>query len=299
MSVLDQTVIAVLPLVPRPIMRRLSARYIAGETLREAIAVLEQQRVRGFGGVLDILGEDVASAAAARDALDQYRAGASALKSAALDAYVSVKPTHFGLRMSFELALELYSTLATHCQELGQFLRVEMEDHTTTDDTLRLFHELRKQHDNVGIVLQARLFRTLDDIDALGAKPVDVRIVKGIYLEPARIAHTDFEPIRAAFVACTDRLLANGHKVACATHDAQLASTCLELVDKHARDKHDLYFEVLLGVQEPLWNTLRDGGSLVRVYVPYGPEWRAYSQRRLKHNPQILRHVMKNFLTPG
>jgi proline dehydrogenase len=243
--------------------------------------------------VLDILGEDVDDEAEARGALAQYKAAASAQAAAGLDSYVSVKPTHFGLRLSAALARELYAELLTHCAQLGQFARVEMEDASTTDATLALFHALRAEHDNVGIVLQARLFRTPTDIEALGDSPVDVRIVKGIYLEPAAIAHTNPQAIRDAYVEQVEKLFQRGHTVALATHDEHLAGRCLRAAHDRAVRPARYYFEVLMGVQEPLWLRWKTAGNRVRVYVPFGPEWRAYSQRRLGKNPEILRHVIR------
>ena len=186
MNLLERAVLATLPAIPRPLMRRLSARYIAGETIEEALAKLESLQGRGFPGVLDILGEDVADEAEAREVLGTYQAAATAAAERGLDSYVSIKPTHFGLRISRDLCEELYDQLLAHCATIGVFARVEMEDHSTTDDTLAIFHSLRSRHDNVGIVLQSRLFRTPDDVAAL-PEECDVRMVKGIYLEPAEI----------------------------------------------------------------------------------------------------------------
>ena len=294
MGLLHQLIVSTLPLIPRPIMRRLSARYIAGETLAEALTRLEQARARGFGGVLDILGEDVSSEAEARDAQASYKAGASALAERGLDAYVSVKPTHVGLRISHELARELYADLLMHCAGLSQIVRVEMEDHTLTDKTLQLFSGLRERFDNVGIVLQARLHRTLRDIEELGTGMRDVRIVKGIYLEPSSIAHTSQQEIRDAFVACTNELFRRGHTVALATHDESLGARLLHEISEAGIAPERFCFEVLLGVQEHLWEHWRDLGHRVLVYVPYGPKWRSYSQRRLRKNPEVLRHLMRN-----
>lgn len=294
MGLFHQLLVSGLSLVPRPVMRRLAARYIAGETLAEAIAKLQEMRARGFPGVIDILGEDVAEEAAARQVLAAYEQAADAIAADGLDAYVSVKPTHFGLRLSRSLAHELYAELLEHCRGLSQVARIEMEDHTTTDDTLALFRSLRESHDNVGIVLQSRLLRTPSDIDALGDPPLDVRMVKGIYLEPPSIAHTEPEAIRDAFLEATERLFERGHSVALATHDAPLAERLLAAAKSAGVARERYSFEVLLGVQEPLWERWRRAGHVVRVYVPFGPEWRSYSQRRLRKNPEVLRHVMAN-----
>ena len=296
MGPLERLVLASLPFVPRPIMRRLAARYIAGETLDEALAKLRDLAARGHSGILDMLGEDVADESEARAAAAGYRAAATAVHAAGLDSHISIKPTHLGLRISPQLAHELYAELAEHCRPLEQLVRVEMEDHTTTDATLGLFAELQARFDNVGIALQSRLLRTLADIDALPSGPVDVRLVKGVYLEPASIAHTAHDAIRDAFVDCAERILDGGHVLAMATHDELLADRLLRLLDERGLGPERAYFEVLLGVRQPLWERWKAAGHTVRVYVPYGPEWRSYSQRRLRKNPELLRHMMRNVL---
>jgi proline dehydrogenase len=295
MTLLDRLAIATLPLVPRPIMRRLSARYIAGERLEDAIARLSALRAEGFHGIIDLLGEEVRDEAEAR----RVARTARAVHAAGLDAYVSVKPTHVGLLIAPDLAHELYAELARELREIGNFLRVEMEDHETTDATLAVFARLRAEHENVGLVLQSRLFRTPADIAALPAVRVNVRMVKGIYLEPARIAHVEPEPIRDAFVQCSRQLWERGDFVALATHDAELAERLFALAAELGKGEEDYEMQVLLGVQEPLWRAWQQRGRPVRVYVPYGPEWRAYSQRRLRKNPQIFRHVLRDTLGLG
>ena len=294
MSLFDRIALATLPLLPRPLMRSLASRYIAGETLESALAKLAELRGRGFEGIVDLLGEDVTKETEARAVAATYAALVDAIVAAGMHTYVSIKPTHVGLRLSEELADELYAGLVHHCQPHGIFLRVEMEDHTTTDATLRVFERLREISDRVGLVLQSRLLRTLEDIDRLAPGPLDVRMVKGIYLEPASVAHVDVLPIRKAFVECTKRLFERGAVVAMATHDEILAEELFLLCEdmRVEPERHEL--RVLLGVRERLWQSWQRAGRRVRVYVPYGPEWRAYSTRRLKRNPQILRHVMRD-----
>lgn len=296
MGLLDRAALATLPALPLWLMRRLAARYIAGERLAEALQKLDALRMQGFTGILDVLGEDVLDEPAARAVLEGYRAAASALAQRALDTYVSVKPTHLGLRVSEELCTELYGELAVHCGRLGLDLRVEMEDHTTTDTTLRVFEHLRARHARVGIVLQSRLKRTPADIARLAPGPLWVRLVKGIYLEPSAIAHTEPEPIRSAYLEAARLLLARGARVSFATHDEALAERLMALCRSLSVPRRDYEFQVLLGVREPLWHKWRAAGERVRVYVPFGPEWRAYSTRRLRKNPEIFRHVVRDLL---
>lgn len=296
MSVMNKVVLATLPWVPRPIMRRLAARYIAGEELDDALSRLRALQARGHPGILDVLGEGITSEAQARAVAATYRDAATAIAAAKLDAYVSVKPTHVGLSIGEDLCFELYASIAEHARALGMFVRVEMEDAPTTDGTLRVFERLRTRFDNVGIVLQARLFRTPQDIDELTARsaPLSVRMVKGIYLEPPSIAHTEPEPIRVAYVECVRKLAARGARISFATHDEGMAERCFQVMRELGRGPETFEMQVLLGVREELWSAWKAQGLVVRVYVPYGPEWRAYSQRRMRKNPQILRHVMRN-----
>jgi proline dehydrogenase len=299
MSVFDRLAIASLPLIPRPVMRRLASRYIAGERLEDALAKLAELRAQGFGGIVDLLGEDVHDAAQARAVLGSYVEIGRAVRARGLDAYVSVKPTHLGLRLSAQLALELYAELARELRALGLFLRVEMEDHTTTDDTLALFAKLRAEFDNAGIVLQSRLLRTPADARALPAARINVRLVKGIYVEPAEIAHTEPEPIRDAYLETLRVLWQRGDFVQLATHDEGLAERSFALARELGKGTSDYELALLLGVREPLRRAWRDAGHPVRVYVPFGPEWRPYSQRRLRKNPQIFRHVLRDTLGLG
>jgi proline dehydrogenase len=296
MNLLDRFAIATLPLVPAPLMRVVAGRYIAGEELEEALAKMEEFRVEGFTGVLDELGEETETEKEARQVVETYCRGATALSERGLDAYVSVKPTHVGLCLSEELAFECFSEIARHCAGLGQKMRVEMEDRTTTTATLRVVERLRSDRDNVGLVLQSRLFRTPADIDSLAPGPLSVRMVKGIYLEPADVAHVDHGAISDAFVACARALFERGADVALATHDGVLADRLLALVTELEIPRERYEFEVLMGIQLHLWEKWRDAGHRVRVYVPYGGSWRAYSMRRLKKNPEVFHHVMRNML---
>lgn len=296
---LNRLLVKGLGFVPTPVMRQLSARYIAGEELADELRCLSELRDRGFTGIFDILGEGVRSRAEAAQTADEYIKGAEAIAAAGIDAYVSIKPTHLGLATDEALALELYRRIAKRCAELGLFMRVEMEDHPTTDATIRIFEALRVDYERVGIVLQSRLFRTLADIDAFAPGPIDVRLVKGIYIEPTEVAHTRADPIRDAFVACAEKLWDRGANVRLATHDAGLADRLFASLNARGIHSQECELQVLLGVQEPLWNRWRLEGRPVRVYVPFGPDWKAYSLRRLTRNPQLMRAVIKNFITPG
>jgi len=301
MALLTDLFVGGLSVLPKSLVRSLSSRYIAGETIESALERLAQFNAKGFEGILDILGEDeggdaAAGEAHAYEALAQYKDAATHLAASGHKAYMSAKPTHFGLHVSDDLCFQIYDQVATHCSELGLFLRVEMEDHPTTDATLRVFKRLLERHSSVGIVLQSRLKRTPADIaDLIASTPadrrLDVRMVKGIYLEPASVAHTEYGPIADAFVACTETLWRAGARVALATHDDIMAPRLEALRVQLALDQTSYEYEVLMGVRQSLWRLWQDAGHPVRVYVPYGPEWHAYSMRRLKKNPRLLRQM--------
>jgi proline dehydrogenase len=168
----------------------------------------------------------------------------------------------------------------------GRFVRIDMEDSTTTDATLRLYRELRGAgHDNVGVVLQAYLRRTLEDVRALADLKPDVRLCKGIYVEPPSLAYTDAGSVRASFVQCLDALLEAGSHVAVATHDERLIGEALK------RDVPEL--QMLLGVREDRARELVAEGHRLRVYVPFGEQWYAYSLRRLQENPAMATTIAR------
>jgi proline dehydrogenase len=301
----NRALLALLEKLPKAAIRPFAARYIAGEELGAAVACLEQLAAEGFQGIVDLLGEDVSSAEGARAVAREYAAIAARVAERGLDCYVSVKPTHVGLRLSEDLALSLYRELAGSCRARGVFVRVEMEDASTTDATLRIFAALRREHENVGIVLQSRLLRTPRDVERLLGESrgvrgrLAVRLVKGIYLEPAAIAHVEPGPIREAYVALSRRLLEGGARVSFATHDELLADELLALARSGGHGAADYELQVLLGVREGLWREWKRRGQPVRVYVPFGPEWKAYSLRRMRKNPELLRAVARAALGLG
>ena len=292
---LHRLLAACLPLVPTPIMRRLSLKYISGEELSDALDRLEELKAQGYPGVIDLLGEEVSDHDAADAACEEYIKAAEGLAARSIDAYVSIKPTHLGLALDPDACLARYRRVAERCEELGLRARVEMEDVRFTDATLSLYESLRANHPNTGIVLQARLFRTPADIDALSEGDHDVRLVKGVYLEPREVAHTEPKAIRDAYLACAEKLLNQGGLLSFATHDDVLVEHLAALIEQaDAPSPNEL--QVLDGVRPSFWELWRAAGHTVRVYVPYGPDWRAYSIRRMRKNPLMFRAVIRSAL---
>jgi proline dehydrogenase len=287
-SLFDSALVRLLPAVPKPVVQMFSSRYIAGATLADAVWCVHDLNEGGAMATVDVLGEEITREEETREIAQAYRDVFMAIDEAALDSNVSVKLTALGLGLSYDLCRENLSDVVRTAAGFGNFVRIDMEDSSTTDDTLRLYRELREDgHDNVGVVLQSRLRRTVDDIRALADLRPSVRLCKGIYLEPTAIAFTDYEAIRANFVRCLDVLLDAGCYVGVATHDEWLIGESLARISQRGLGPLEYELQMLLGVREERRDELVEEGHRVRVYVPYGEHWYSYSVRRLQENPAM------------
>jgi proline dehydrogenase len=240
---------------------------------------------------IDVLGEEITEREEALEIAREYDRVFDAIAHEQLDSNVSVKLTGLGLKLGYEFCRNNLTALV-RAEAGSNFVRIDMEDSSCTDDTLRLYRELRAEGlENVGIVLQAMLRRTLADIDALASPGLNVRLCKGIYVEPAEIAYQEVHEVRDNFVRALDALLAAGAYVGVATHDEWLVAEALRLLDRHGRGREEYEFQMLLGVQERLGNRLVREGHRLRIYVPYGRHWYSYSLRRLQENPKIAGYI--------
>jgi proline dehydrogenase len=287
-TLLDSALVRLLPAVPKPVVQLFSSRYIAGATLAEAVECVRELNVGGTMATVDVLGEEITREGETRAIAQAYRDVFAAIDEAALDSNVSVKLSALGLDLSYELCCENLLDVVRAAGGYGNFVRIDMEDASTTDDTLRLYRELREDgHDNLGVVLQARLRRTLDDVRALADLRPSVRLCKGIYVEPGAIAFTDYEAVRANFLACLDALLEAGCYVGVATHDEWLIGESLARISRRGLAQLEYEFQMLLGVREARREELVAEGHRLRVYVPFGEHWYEYSLRRLQENPAM------------
>ena len=294
MSLLDSALVRFLPAVPKPVVQLFSSRYIAGATLTEAVDCVRELNDGGKMATVDVLGEEITREDEARAIAQAYDDVFAAIDAAGLDSNVSVKLTALGLDLSYELCRENLLDVVQTAAGYGNFVRIDMEDSSTTDQTLRLYRELREDgHDNLGVVLQARLRRTLDDIEALADLRPSVRICKGIYLEPGSIAFTDYETVRANFLRCLDALFDAGCYVGVATHDEWLIGEMLARIDRRGLQPPDYELQMLLGVREQRRDELVAEGHRLRVYVPFGEHWYGYSLRRLQENPAMAGTIAK------
>ena len=298
-SLFDRLVVSTLPLVPRPLVKKVASRYVAGETLESALETVRALAAEGAMATLDVLGESVTHADQTRATRDQYLRTIDAIAASGLPANVSVKPTAVGLAIDPALALENCTAICERAASHRMFVRLDMEDSPYTESTIRLVLSLKERFDAVGAVLQAYLMRSLADLGRLLEKKVNVRICKGIYVEPRAIAWKDRQTIVRSFAALVDKQLLGGAYAAIATHDEACVQLALATIDRLSVPKDRYEFQMLLGVDPVLRKSLLDAGHRLRVYVPFGRDWYAYSTRRLKENPSIARHVLRSMAGLG
>jgi proline dehydrogenase len=296
-AIYDRAIVRLLPAVPKPVVRRISDRYIAGETLDDAEACVSRLNGGGMLATVDVLGEEISREAEARAIAQAYLDVLAAIERERLDANVSIKPTGLGLKLDPGLTRELLGEVVTAAAARGNFVRIDMEDSSTTDATLALYRALREAgHDNVGVVVQAYLRRSARDVAELADLKPNVRLCKGIYVEPPELAFRDPGQVRASFASLLERLLDQGSYVGIATHDEWLLKRALEQVARRKLGRDEYEFQMLLGVRDERRDALVRAGHRLRVYVPYGGQWYAYSLRRLQENPSIAGYIAADTL---
>ena len=292
MAIFDRAIVRLLPAVPRPLVQKLSERYIAGPELRNARESVRRLNAKVKMATIDVLGEEITNEEEASAIVRAYQDVFADIERCNLDSNVSVKLTALGLKLGYDVCRENLRIVVEDAASRGNFVRLDMEDSSTTDDTLQLYRELREEgHDNVGVVLQAMLRRTLDDIDALADLRPSVRLCKGIYLEPPDLAYQDDEHVQDSFVDALEALLDAGCYVGIATHDEWLLEEGRRLVTEQGLGRDEFEFQMLLGVRPELGDELVEEGHRLRIYVPFGRHWYAYSLRRLQENPKIAGYI--------
>jgi proline dehydrogenase len=299
-----------LPLMPPPLVRWAAAPYVAGDEPADALARTASLNERGLAATLALLGEEIDSRELAIEGTGLYVDLVDQIADRELDCNVSVKLTLLGLKIERELCRDHLAGLVERAAERGNFVRIDMEDHTCTTATLDMYREVLAESrargagggpsgsaasgDAVGVVLQAYLHRTLADIAGL-PKGANVRLCKGIYVEPPSVAITDYHKVRRNFLASLEALFDRGVYVGIATHDDYLLRESAAIIERRglAGDRYE--FQMLLGVTENRRDALAAAGHRMRIYVPYGRQWYAYSTRRLRENPRIAGHVARAF----
>lgn len=266
--------------------RALARRFVAGDTLDEAVDVTRELNLSGFTVSLDLLGEEVSDRATAERATDEYLSCLDRVRADGLDANISIKPTQLGLAIDEGLALENIRRLAAAASPVGTTVTVDMEDSRYTDATVRMYEKAQAEYGNLGIALQSCMRRTPSDLDRLIHLGGHIRLCKGAYVEPEEVAFQSKRDVDAAFESQLARLMSSpGTKPAIASHDTRLIDRTRELA---AGRTGPFEFQMLYGVRPELQRELVAGGFPLRVYLPFGSEWYPYLTRRLAESPANL-----------
>jgi proline dehydrogenase len=275
------------------------ARFVAGETLDEALVALDRLHAAGFRTTVDVLGEAVTSVDAAHAAADEYLATLDALAARGLDRNVSVKLSQMGLELDEDVCRDSLTRILARAADTDAFVRFDMEGHATTDATLAMWRELRSINagrGDSGVVIQAALRRSSRDVEALIKEQARIRLCKGAYVEPAAVAFPAKADVDAAYGALMERLLVDGMFPAIATHDERLIARALAFVRDRGISPAAFEFQMLYGVRRDLQERLVKAGFGVRVYVPFGTQWYPYFMRRLAERPSNVAFVLRSIL---
>ncbi len=297
MSIFNYLVSKTIMHIPGPVVSFFAKGYIAGEQLSDAVRVGRKLNQQGMLLTVDILGEFIKTKAEAEYFKQQCLDILETIHREKLDGNLSLKPTQMGMLLDEQFAFDNIREIVAKAAELDNFVRIDMEDIECTDKTLEFYRRLRDEFPkHVGVVLQAYLRRTPQDIEDLSDKPMHYRLCKGIYNEPRSAAWKDPATINRSFVECLELMFKHGAYVGIATHDEKLVFEALRLITKYGLNRDQYEFQMLLGVDPELRQILVDQGHRLRVYLPYGESWMPYSRRRLKENPNIARHALLQML---
>jgi len=293
-SILNKLIVNAIPLIPKPVVGQVAKRYIAGTTLPDAIRVVTKLNQKGMFATMDLLGEDVKAGGEASQVKTNILSILRSIKENNLKSTVSIKPTQLGLKIDNELCYRNVKEIISEASSLGNFVRIDMEDATTTDDTFDLHRRLRREgFTNMGVVIQAYMRRSESDVRALVKEGANFRLCKGIYNESPSIAYKGRQEIRDNYMRLLQIMLDGGSYVGIATHDDFLIDGAISTIQKSRLDRSKYEFQMLLGVRESRRDQIVKDRHHMRVYVPYGEQWYAYSTRRLKENPLMAWYITK------
>jgi proline dehydrogenase len=292
---LNQLIIKTMPLVPKAIIKKVASKYIAGPTLADAVRVTKELEAKGGMTTIDVLGEFVETKERALHEMGESSKVLDAIYENKLKTYLSVKPTSLGLGIDTEFGYNNILSLLKKAAEYGIFIRLDMENSPYTTKTLDLYRRFRSEgFNNVGIVIQSYMIRSMDDVRSLIPLKPSVRLCKGIYKEAPSIAYQGKNEVRDNWKKLFDVMIENGFYVGIATHDDPLIDYARNYISKHNLPKESYEFQMLLGVREGKRNELLAEGHRLRVYTPFGEDWYGYSTRRLKENPDIAGQIFKS-----
>jgi proline dehydrogenase len=295
----------ILPYFPRKIVWIFSRPYISGETIEDALGASKKLNDQGMKVTLDVLGEFISSLEEAEANKVEYLELIDLAEKTKIDGNYSLKPSSFGLLIDKDMCYKHIREIVIKATEYDNFVRVDMEDSPCTDLEIDLFRKLKKEFPrNVGLVVQSYMKRTMDDLKDLvdlnnNECPLNYRLCKGIYVEPAEIAYKKYEEINDHFLTDLEFMFQNKIYAGIATHDRKLIYGSYELIEKYKVPRDMYEFQMLYGVTPALRKKIIDKGHVMRIYVPFGKQWFGYSTRRLKENPKMASHIIKAIFHKG
>lgn len=301
----NKFIASILPFFPKKVIWIFSKNYISGETIEDAIRVSKEFNSKNIKVTLDILGEFITTPEEAEENKNEYLDLIEVAHKNKIDGNFSVKPTSFGLLLDKELCYNHIRDIVAKAASYNSFIRIDMEDSPSTDDEIALFRRIKEEYPaNAGLVIQAYLKRTLNDIKKMSdlntpSIPLSFRLCKGIYIEPEKIAYKKYEEINFHYLEDLEFMFINKIHVGIATHDKHLIEGAFRLIKKYNVPKNMYEFQMLYGVTPKLRDSILKDGHTMRIYVPYGKKWFNYSTRRLKENPKIASHIMKAVFYKG
>ncbi len=297
MDALNRVIVKFVKLLPKSVVFIFAKKYIAGTKLEDAIRVVKELNAKGIVATMDVLGEAISNKKEAEEAKKDCLMVLDAIKVNNLNANLSVKPTQLGLVIDPDFFYTQICEILDRAKKYNNFVRIDMEDSSVTTATIEMFNKIREKYDNVGIVVQAYLHRTYDDVAKLNKNGTNYRLCKGIYIEPAEIAYKGKQEIRDNYLKILEKMLDDGNYVGIATHDEYLIKEAYKMIERKGIDKSKFEFQMLYGVTEHLRDKINKDGYKIRIYVPFGEQWYAYSIRRLQENPNMAWYITKSLFS--
>ncbi len=297
MRLLNKVLVPTIQILPKGLVKVFANKYIAGDKLSDAVSTVRKLNQKGLMATLDVLGESITDREEAIKSKEENIAALNAIHENNLNCNLSIKLTMLGLQFDFKLCSDLIMEILEKAKSINTFVRIDMEDSSVTDLTIRIFEDAKKKFDNVGIVIQAYLRRSENDVKRLSDIGSNFRICKGIYVEPESIAFKDGNEIRQNYLKILKIALEKKSYCGIATHDEYLIKESVRIIKEMNLKKDEYEFQMLLGVKEGLRDGAVEKGHRMRVYVPFGQRWYEYSIRRFKENPNMAGQVLKSIFT--
>lgn len=294
MSLVNVLIVRLVQLMPKSVVKIFAKKYIAGDSLQDAVRVVRSLNQKGIYATIDVLGEAISTKDEALSSKNQCLEVLEAIEKNGLMANLSIKPTQFGYGIDREFGIEVISEVLEKARQMKNFVRLDMEDSSTTDATFELLKCLKKKFENVGVVVQAYLKRTRNDIFSLNSAATNFRLCKGIYIEPESIAYKERQRIRDNYLELLRIMFEKKAYVGIATHDEYLIEHAKSLIRDMNIPSDKYEFQMLYGVREDLRDKINAEGHKIRIYVPFGIQWYKYSVRRLQENPQLAWYITKS-----